>query len=390
MIDGGHKSRLKRVLTLGLIGPLVLVLGAELGLRMFWGELSAYRVWRPGLTATFRPAPGLLPGVEGPARFVIGPEGFRGDRRPPAGETPALLAVGGSTTECRYLDHAETWPQLVQESLSREGRAVWVPNAGRSGRNLRDHVVQLTHLLPQHPDLHTVLLLSGVNDLQLFLGLDEDWEPTPQGDPEAARRQLGRSFEVLPIGTPELPRRDRFAVTRALTVLDVATRGWQRDEAALTGGDYAEWRARRAGAAGWRSSLPPLDPFLADYAANLRRAIGLCRDAGTRLVLLTQPFAWSADLDPAFEPYLWLGGVGDFQFTDGCEYYTAAALAEGMAAVNRVTLSVAAAESVEAIDTAGELGSDPAWYYDGVHFNEAGARRVAEIVGEALLKGPPF
>jgi len=71
-----------------------LVLG-ELTLRAITAD--AFYVWRPNLRQVFRPAPGLMPGIEGDSRFTINADGIRGD--PLSGEhLYRILAVGASTT----------------------------------------------------------------------------------------------------------------------------------------------------------------------------------------------------------------------------------------------------------------------------------------------------
>ena len=378
--------KLPRALAWGLAAAALALVAAELTLRSI--RTDAYRVWPPGLEALFRPAPGLLPGVAGEARFVVGPEGFRADPLPAQAHT--LLALGGSTTECLYLDHEEAWPWLLQERLrSATGQSVWVPNAGRSGRNLRDHVVQLIHLLPQEPSLDAVLLMTGVNDLQLRLAQDEAFEPIDLRQPQAVAELLPRAFERVPLARNTGPIWRRTALWHALSDLKWRWFGSPGDEAVFAG-LYRTWREHRAAAAGWRTEPPDLESALDEYERHLLHVVALCERAGVRLVLLTQPFVWADDLPPEVAELLWLGGIGDFQKEDGCVYYTAGALARALDAFNTRLRGVAATAEIECFDLATALGQDPHWYYDDVHFNEAGARRVAELVCDYLVARPPF
>ncbi len=155
-----------------LVSLLAAALLGEITLRCVL-DVGSYRIWPPHLETLFRPAPGLMPGIEGESRFRINSRGLRGDEPDPSARY-RILVLGGSTAECLYLDQEETWPALVQGLLRERAPAlgVQVENAGVSGRDTRDHVVQARHLLPQLPDLDCVLLLCGVNDLTLRLSRD--------------------------------------------------------------------------------------------------------------------------------------------------------------------------------------------------------------------------
>ena len=171
---------------------------AEVVLRALGPDRDALYVWPPGLEREFHPAEGLMPGVEGVARFRINEVGLRGDPWSPD-STDRILCVGGSTTECLYLDQPEAWPQLVQDRL---GEGTWVANAGHSGRHSRDHVVQLRHFLTRPPGnalgLDRVVILEGVNDLMLPLTEPRTYDPRFLERDDAESQLLPRAFEVLP------------------------------------------------------------------------------------------------------------------------------------------------------------------------------------------------
>jgi hypothetical protein len=119
---------------------------------------------------------------------------------------------------------------------------------------------------------------------------------------------------------------------------------------------------------------------LDEYRANIRALIECAESRHVRIVFLTQPALWRADLPAELERLVWMGGIGDFQRQSGCEYYTVAALAEGMRRYNDAVVEVCAAEGVECIDLDAVIAKDGSMFYDDVHFTEAGARRVAEEI----------
>ena len=61
-----------------------------------------------------RPLPGVFPGISGPSRVTANSLGIRGPELPPREAGYRLLCLGGSTTECHYLDDEETWPHLLE------------------------------------------------------------------------------------------------------------------------------------------------------------------------------------------------------------------------------------------------------------------------------------
>jgi len=93
--------------------------------------------------------------------------GLRGPE-PPAdlGSYTSIIAVGGSTTECRYLSDDKTWPERLARSLGKSSAKVWVNNAGLDGHSTFGHAILLQdYVLPLKPNL--VLFLVGWNDVGL-------------------------------------------------------------------------------------------------------------------------------------------------------------------------------------------------------------------------------
>jgi lysophospholipase L1-like esterase len=376
-----------RRLAFALAGVALGLVAGELALRAFSpGIASDYFVWPPHLERVFRPSPGIMPGVEGPARFFVGSLGLRGDELG-ADDDLRVLAVGGSTTECLYLDQGEAWPQRLQVELARlQHRRPWVGNAGRSGLNARDHLVQLRHLLPQLPRMDVVVLLVGLNDMMLALAQDEAWDAGFLDREGAEAELLARAFDVRPLAEEHgLPFHRRTALWRLIERMRAELLPARTQDTA--GERYRSWREHRASAARWRTELPGhVEAALDEYRQSLRSLIATCRERGAVPLLVTQPAMWRSDLPEHLDALLWMGGVGDYQSEPGHEYYTPAALARGMELYNRALLEVAGDEEVNAFDLAAAMPRDASAFYDDVHFNEAGARRVAELLARHMVE----
>lgn len=371
-------SRSRRALLAGsaiLLSCLPVVLVGEVLLRSFASD--SWFVWPPNLRYEFHPLPEVMPGVSGVSRFEINGQGLRGDELAEDQEV-RLLALGGSTTECLYLDGAEAWPRLLQDRLEAGQKKVWVGNAGRSGLNTWHHGVQAEKLLAQYPKIDVVLVLAGVNDLSQRLALDRSWAPP------AADKVMDEAFEQKPLRFMPGPFYKRTALWQGLKKIDrrLRTAGTSQDP---TGRVYATWRSRRQEASSRRTELPDLGPALEDYARNLRSIADTAARHGARVVFMTQPALWREDLPEDLERLLWMGGVGRFQQESGHEYYSAGALAEGMGAYNRTLLEVCREiPGAICIDLAARLPQDATVFYDDVHFNEEGSRRVARVVAEGV------
>ena len=112
-------ARILASIVLFLVASAAALGVSELVLRQIqppW-DGKTYYLWQPGLYRTLRPSADVMPGVTGDAHFIVNSDGFRGDERGSAGQR-RILALGGSTTECLYLDQDEAWPQVLGQDCS--------------------------------------------------------------------------------------------------------------------------------------------------------------------------------------------------------------------------------------------------------------------------------
>ena len=360
------------------------LLTAEYILRLAMPD--SYYVWPPKLSRIFQPAEGLMPGIEGNARFIVNEAGLRGDPLPDD-LRPQLLAIGGSTTESIYLDQTETWPQLLQQKLGTEDLPVWVGNAGKAGTSSRHHVLQIEKLLDQHPTVSTVVMLVGVNDLNTRLTEDEAYQPLPYKEYSANPGIVQRAFSRYPAGRLHgIHLRDTVIWHRlkqlGLILFPPNTMQDSKGEMVLN------WRRFRREAETIIRVLPAMDSALAEYRANIGRIVEIAKAHKVRIILLTQPAVWRPDLPPALSQLLWFGWKGNPFEKPASTYYSVGAMASGMRRFNDALMTVCGAYSVECIDLARSLPKDTRTFYDDFHFNENGARQVATIVAGYLRENP--
>jgi lysophospholipase L1-like esterase len=354
-----------------------------------WLAPDRYLVYPPGHTETFEPKPELIPGVFGPSRFTINELGMRGD--PLAQQRYRILAVGGSTTICIYLDDAEAWPHRVQELLdaARGPGSTWVGNVGRSGHASGQNVLHVEKLLPQHPEIDALIVLTGVNDLLIQLAYALDPETLRDQIRNAdANTLLESAFSRFP-APANAPWYRRTGLGQLWASGRVALSA-ERSNARLdtTGIRLSEWRSARKQAALLHETLPDLSNALSIYERNLARILDLAAAAGVRVTLLTQPSLWSEDLSQEERELLWTGGPTLDRVAPGAEYFSVGALAQGMRLYNERLLRVCRWRDADCFDLAKHVPRTAEFFWDDVHFTEAGSRRVAELVAGHLLERP--
>lgn len=352
---------------------------------------NSYFIWPPYLQRIFKPRQDIMPGISGEARFVVNSLGLRGDDLTPS-HAYRILAIGGSTTECLYLDQSETWTHLLQKTLNENSlnRRIWVGNAGMSGRTTRHHLLAMQYLPLTEMKIDAILLLIGGNDLTQRLARDEAYDQDFLAKPESMDRIFGETFRGGEIY--QLPN-DRFLkktviwrMLRKMVLQNPVQHNVQDD-----GGEvYVKWRKHRQQAAGIRNELPDLSSALDEYARNIHKMIDIGQNKSIRLIFMTQPTIWRSGLSQELDALLWFGGIGNFQTEPGHIYYSSEALEKGMQNYNNTLLRLCHERRVECMDLASMLKKDTTVFYDDVHFNESGAREVAHAVSNYFLSQDPF
>src|SRR5215510_916962 len=381
---------MRKVLLLCCSLTIALLLG-EVGLQIAVYSIhnKGYYFMPPRLIAVFRPHPGIMPGISGDSNFHTNSSGIRGDEFTYQ-DTYRFLAIGGSTTQCSYLDQTETWTHLVQDSLNRntQSQKIWVGNGGVSGLTTRHHLIAMQNLPLREMKINAVILLVGINDLSRRLSRDKDYNPEFLGNPEVKKELLYQTFTGTYHLYPEDPIYKKTAIWQMMRrTKQMMSRKHVEDEG---GRVYITWREHRQCAAEIREALPDLSSALEEYARNINIIIGLPQEKSVRLIFMTQPTMWKTDLPQNLEALLWLGGIGDFQKESGKSYYSVTALEKAMKAYNDTLLRVCRERDQECLDLASILEKDTTVFYDDVHFNESGAQKVAEALSRRILERQKF
>ncbi|MBX9789119.1 MAG: hypothetical protein K2Y37_09410 [Pirellulales bacterium] len=309
----------------------------------------------PGARYRYEPNSSVVPGVFGAATASINGLGLRGTDRPAGPGVYRILCVGGSTTECLFLDDAESWPALLMADLNRAGTGkYWVGAAAVSEMASADHLRFLRDS-PRVAEVQCVLLLVGAGDfMRLALGMDTGGQTPPLWLDSNWLAHLREIWNVK---------------LRAGIVVD------------RTGERYALLERNLPIAAG----TLPIKDALDQYANRLRSIAQVARDRKLRLVLCTQPVMWDDYLTTLGNERLRFVRVypsaPDWSFLAGdCRAI--------MDQFNARLVQVATETGVELVDPATQMNGIEVYFYDDFRLNERGCAEFASLLAE-WFRGHP-
>jgi lysophospholipase L1-like esterase len=276
-------------------------------------------------------------------------------------------------------------------NAAEKSRRVWVGNAGISGANTVNHLV-LMQWLPGVLHVDMMIFLIGVNDLSSSLAFEGattqavlEQQAGYQGDlPHGVHWRSNKVYPyyrrlkfvlLLHQAGQKLRQRLHRAGDRPASRFDIA----------IGPVDLVD-RKKRADAK--IVPLPDLSTGLKEYRSRIIAMAKQCRDLQVRCLFLTQPTMWRGDLSPEEQSLLWLGYAGPFRNPRG--YIAAGELERAMDMYNRTLLDVCGQSGLECFDVAATIPKDTSAYFDDAHFNENGARLMAQNLERYLLARPPF
>ncbi len=299
-------------------------------------------------------------------RIEVDSQGFiRSETVLPEAKTN-IVFLGGSTTECRYVDDSLRFPSLVGKKFQRTGLSVNTFNAGTAGNHSLHSLNILTNkILHRHFDV--AVLMHGINDLVhlSYNGsfLEDGKTPT--------RRNL------VTVANPHFDELDLYYFRKKGV--------WMRLEKSfqmLFPRLHYELLAIKVKATspqqplefGWEKLQPIGDAQFEEYRNNLRSFVALCRANGIRPVLMTQfnrVLETEFQHNPTFQPYTKKLRASGTSVAAFCESYKK---------MNSIVREVAAGEGVLLIDLDVAVPKSKVCLYDMVHLHGVGSRLVAEIV----------
>ena len=306
-----------------------------------------------------------LRGVSSYSRHSTNEWGLRGDPIPLNWKQSfTILAIGGSTTHCFYLDDKKTWPHLLQEHLNADGKKVWVGNAGFDGHSTRGHLTVVKAIVKKVKP-NALIFLVGINDLALSLD----------------KKARGGYYDSMRY----TPQKLQHPLDRLRTFH--LARQWKQvifDEVAVNGGVFHNNMVQTVLAPEEFTPLPEdlreILPSLDEYKINVGTLIKNCSELGCQVMFMTQPMLFD-------DSERWENIVGqNFFIRQGGLRLSAATYWRMLSLFNKTLIKCCAELDVPCYDLSMSIPHDEEYFYDPVHFTEAGAMLVAKFTAEEVLR----
>ena len=273
-----------------------------------------------------------------------------------------VITIGGSTTECHFLNDDKTWPYLLGRELSDSFPHCWLNNAGLDGHSTYGHIVLLNDYIKKLRP-RVIVFLTGINDV-------ETEEPTfhdklnIRGAYPDFRHYIFWNSEVLNLCLNLVRgwRAQKFNnTTNAVLVLDSSRRLILSDSV-------------------MQKRLAAQAPFIAGYKRRVEQLADTCLAWGILPVFVTQPNQFGFGKDPVTGTDLALFPCdpNDDQLNGGLMW-------EMLERYNDVVRGLPVEKGVPVIDLARLMPKNSLYYYDMSHFTNRGAEEVSGILATAMI-----
>jgi len=256
----------------------------------------------------------------------------------------SIVFLGGSTTECHYMDEEARFPYLVGRTLEASlGKRINSYNTGCAGNNtLHCNLLLQGKVVPMHP--RVAVLMECINDLTFLAVLGDYWSPSAtRGIVQDKEYNIFKRWIIEHLIGHKLAapvQNDEFAGART-RVVDIAP-----------------------------------DKVSAQFRKNIELFVYICRQHGITPVLMTQFNRFTETLPPnlhdQMQPMYDQWGVSYEQYRASYN------------ALNETTRTVARERGVLLIDLDRLVPKSKDHMYDVVHLNANGSRFVADTVAKAL------
>jgi lysophospholipase L1-like esterase len=285
-----------------------------------------------------------VPGLDTTFIHSVNELGFRGESWPkdPSKKT-TMIVVGGSTTECSMQADEKTWPAKMNQRLKKHIPNLWVNNAGLDGCSTYGHIILMhDYIIDLQPDY--ALFLIGVNDRGKASFASEDGFLAERE--EAFWRTWVKKSELLMIIDNVYKSYQAHSVQLGHQVKIELP-----DKTKMTATDHRQDSIAHV------EKMEFHHHYIPTYLARVDSITRLCVHNNIIPVYITQPLL-------------------DSENSAGWEV---------MEIYNHALLNYCRKNKLMCIDLADAMPKKEALYYDNMHYNNAGADLVGQIVADSLI-----
>jgi lysophospholipase L1-like esterase len=365
----------KKTLIYALYLFFILVVTVELITQTLVPRSDRFYIFPPNSSFKYKTNQEFTPGIFSDSDFRANSLGIRSEEFI-EGAKNKILILGGSTGLDQLLDQNKAWTSLLQQKLVSSVGPTWVGNLSRSSRTSRHNIDYFEHIIPYMPKAELILVLVGANDFQFFL--------KSSFGKYTEEQEIDFNFSVR----PDNNFASNFGIYRFYRkMIDWYSRRKYSFISDTSG--IKAWRDCRQSVAekDMINKLPDLNYGLDEFRRNLNELADRASSYGATIVFITQPTLWKENVGTVERNMLLAGGVGsNNEWCKQKQYYTLAALAKGIGFFNEITREVCHKRNLTCIDLDRQLSPEYKYFYDDMHFSEAGADKVAEILEGRLSK----
>jgi lysophospholipase L1-like esterase len=300
--------------------------------------------------------------VRKPYVLRVDRQGFIMPSRVHAHPDLTLVFLGGSTTECVYVDEKDRFPYLAGRLIEQQtGLKVNSYNGGRSGNNtLHSLDILLNKVLPLKPDI--VVMMHNINDLAILMYDKTYWNHNPSRSPLIEKKPnfktVGKDLE------------ETFHLVRDLTFPNLS-RQIKKLFSFVHSSKADEFKNVRGKKINIDQGL-----VVREFSLNLQTFINICRARGIIPVLMTEPSRLTDHPDPLIKKLM-----HQLEVSQGITY---GEFKSAFDRLNQTIREVGAKNRVLVIDLAQEIPPVKENICDVAHFNDRGSRLVATRIAADL------
>ena len=281
--------------------------------------------------------------------------GFRGEYDQP--EEIDIIAVGGSTTDQKFIDDQKEWCRVMERQLNSSGLALSVVNAGVDGQSSFGHIKNFELWFPQIAALKPkyILFYVGVNDFYKESGFSYD----DLAGNRSLKGLIKKSFSYY-----------LFRLVKGMILANIHGVDHQKI-------DFNSVTTTTEPLIDQIKYQPLMSARLQAYSMRLKVLAEKTTAMGATPIFVTQRrMAYWLENGQ-------LVGIAYTDFYDGVEY-NSVDLYYMNRLLNQTTLAACHAEKVLCIDLASELLFDHSDFYDYLHNTPAGAEKIGNFLADKI------